>query len=253
MKKLIFICLILALILNLQILAITGKEILQKVDNRTIGEQAPKDLEAIMIMTIVSSKGRKKIREIKVWTKNNIDRDDWRVMKFLSPPDVKNVGFLVLSDDQMYLYLPEFYRIRRIASHNKKESFMGSDFSYEDMGTSGFTKFYDSKLLNENDNEWILELKRKQGVSKPYRKIKMWVLKESELPLRMELYDNSENLWKVVEQKVKKTGNYWIPIKIKMKNVKKNSYTVLEMKDIKVDQRLGKELFTKRFLKRRVK
>ncbi|MCP2599174.1 outer membrane lipoprotein-sorting protein, partial [Candidatus Aminicenantes bacterium AC-335-B20] len=191
--------------------------------------------------------------ELKVWSKNNIDKDDWRVMKFLSPPDVRNVGFLVLSDDRMYLYLPEFHRIRRIASHNKKESFMGSDFSYEDMGTSGFTRFYDAKLLSENENEWVLELTRKSGVSKPYSKIKMWVSKEIEIPFKMELYDDSGKLWKLAEQEAKKIENYWIPVKIKMTNVKKNSYTVLEMKDIKVDQGLGNQIFTQRFLRRRVK
>lgn len=204
MKKLIFIFFSLFLILNFNLWAITGKEILKKVEERTIGERAPKDVEAIMSMTIVSSKGKKKIRELKVWSKNNIDKDDWRVMKFLSPPDVRNVGFLVLSDDRMYLYLPEFHRIRRIASHNKKESFMGSDFSYEDMGTSGFTRFYDAKLLSENENEWVLELTRKSGVSKPYSKIKMWVSKEIEIPFKMELYDDSGKLWKLAEQEAKK-------------------------------------------------
>jgi len=253
MRKIIFISLISILILNFNVWAITGNEILKKVDERTIGEKAPKDVEAIMTMTIVSAKGSRRIRELKAWTKNNIDKDDWRVMKFISPPDVRNVGFLVLSDEQMYLYLPEFHRIRRIASHNKKESFMGSDFSYEDMGTSGFTKFYDAKLLNENDKEWVLELTRKPDVSKPYSKIKMWVSKQSELPEKMELYDDAGNLWKVAEEEAKKIGNYWIPVKIKMKDMKKNSYTVLEMKDIKVDQGLGSGIFTKRFLRRRVK
>jgi len=253
MRKLTFLVTMSIFVLNLSIWTITGSEVLKKVEERMIGEKAPKDMEAIMSMIIVSSKGSKKVRELKAWTKNNINEDDWRVMKFLSPPDIKNVGFLVLSDEQMYLYLPEFRRIRRIASHNKKESFMGSDFSYDDMGTSGFTRYYEAKLIKEDDKEWVLELSRKPKTDKPYKRIKMWVSKESELPSKMEMYDNSDELWKVSEEENKKIGEYWIPFRINMKDVKNNSFTELEMKDIKVDQGLEKEIFTNRFLRRRVK
>ncbi len=232
-------------------LAADGPSILRAVEERLIGDLAPKDLHATMVMTIVDRHGNKKVREVETWEKNNKDRDDWRLMKFRKPADVKGIGFLVLSEEQMYLYLPEFHRIRRIASHNKKEAFMGSDFSYEDMGTSGFSKFYDAKLLQETEKEYVLELKRKPGAKKPYSKIKMWISKESMLPVKMELYDNSGELVKTSEQTVKKIGKYWIPVKIKMTSVKKGSYTVLEMKNIEVDSGLGSKIFTKRFLKRR--
>ncbi len=248
MRKIISLFLTLAFI---PLFAADGNAILKKVEERLIGSLAPKDMHSMMIMTIVDSKGNRRVREIEVWEKNNIKKDDWRVMKFRKPADVKGVGFLVLSDEQMYLYLPEFHRIRRIASHSKKESFMGSDFSYEDMGTSGFAKYYSAKLLSEDEKEYVLELRRKPGASKPYSRIKMWVSKESMLPRKMELYDNSGQLTKVAEQTVKKIGKYWIPVKMKMTSVKKGSYTVLEMKNIEVDRGLSPKIFTKRFLKRR--
>jgi len=228
-----------------------GNAILKQVERRLIGDLAPVDMHATMIMTIVDSHGNKKIREIESWEKNNKDKDDWRVMKFRKPADVKGVGFLVLADDQMYIYLPEFHRIRRIASHSKKESFMGSDFSYEDMGTSGFSKYYEAKLINETPEYYVLELKRKPEADKPYSKIKMWIKKESMLPVKMELYDNSGELTKLAEEVVKKVGKYWIPVKIKMTSVKKGTYTVLEMTNIELDKGLKASIFTKRFLKRR--
>lgn len=228
-----------------------GNAILKQVEERLIGEKAPKDMHSLMVMTIVDSHGNKKVREIEAWEKNNRDSDDWRVMKFRKPADVKGVGFLVLSEDQMYLYLPEFHRIRRVASHSKKEAFMGSDFSYDDMGTSGFIKYYNATVLNETSREYVLELKRKAGAKKPYSKIKLWVPKESMVPSKMELYDNSGELTKVAVQSIKKIGKYWIPVKIKMNSVKKGTYTILEMKYIEVDKGLSPKIFTKRFLKRR--
>ncbi len=248
MRKIISFFLILAIV---PLFAGDGNAILKRIEERLIGEKAPKDMHSFMVMTIVDSHGNRKLREIEAWEKNNPEKDDWRVMKFRKPADVRGVGFLVLSEDQMYLYLPEFHRIRRIASHNKKEPFMGSDFSYEDMGTSGFSKYYDAKLIKETEKEYVLELKRKPGVKKPYSKIKLWVPRESMIPSKMELYDNSGELTKVAIQTVKKVGKYWIPVKIKMSSVKKGTYTILEMKDIEVDRGLSPRIFTKRFLKRR--
>ena len=231
----------------------SGEQILEKVDEQLVGAKAPKDMEAVLALTIVSAKGREKHREIKAWTKNIAGQDSWRILKFISPPDVENIGFLVLSEDQMYLYLPEFRRIRRIASHNKKESFMGSDFSYEDMGTSGFVSSFNAVLVNEDSETWILELEQKPGSKKPYPKIKMWVAKESGIPVKMEMYNASEQLVKEAEQESKKIGDYWVLNKITMKDVKKKTHSVLEMKDIKVDQNLDDAIFTQRYLQRSLK
>lgn len=250
---------IFALIFSIFILAAVSfpaqsdQQILNNVDERLVGSRAPKDMEATMILTIVSPGGAEKTRKMKAWTKNMAGEQDWRIMKFLSPPDVENIGFLSLSEDQMYLYLPEFRRIRRIASHNKKESFMGSDFTYEDMGTSGFSAHYTAELLSEDSDAWILDLSRKPGSDRPYPKIKMWVNKISETPVRLEMSDDSGTVVRETEQESKKSGEYWILSKITIKDLKKNTHSTLEMEDIRLDQDLSDDLFTQRFLQRSIK
>lgn len=229
-----------------------GAEIIKRVEEQTIGEKAPADLQAEMIMIIKSARGEEKRREIVVWTKNNPDRDNWRLMKFLAPADIKDLGFLVLADDQMYLYLPEFQRVRRIASHNKKESFVGSDFSYDDLGTAGFSAFFDPELKEEKDKVYVLELKRKPGAKKQYSKIMLTVDRETMMPVRAELYDDSGQLFKVETQENSRIGNYWVPTKFIMENVKAGTSTVLELRNVKVDQNLSPEIFTERYLKRSV-
>ena len=71
------------------------------------------------------------------------------------------------------------------------------------------------------------------------------------MPTRMELFDAAGNLNKVAEQTSQQIGKYWIMARIKMSNVKKGTSTVLEMKNIKVDQDLQDEIFSERFLKKR--
>jgi outer membrane lipoprotein-sorting protein len=232
---------------------LTGNDILKKIDSLTVGDEAPKDTQMVMTMKIVSPSGNQKIRELKTWSKNNPDQYDFRLMKFVSPPDVRDVGFLTLSDEQMYLYLPEFRRIRRIASHNKSDQFMGSDFSYEDLGVASFQKYYEAEILSEQEDSWVLKLSKKPDADKPYEKIEMWVSKESNLPTKMKLYDSSGNLWKEELQENKSFDSYWIPVKITMKNLKEESWTELTMKEIQTDQGLDSEIFTPRYLKRRVR
>ncbi len=251
MKRWMSVITVLALVLP--IFSADGNAILKKVEERLVGDLAPRDTHAVMVMTIVDPRGNKKIREMEIWEKNNPGGEDWRLMKFRRPADVKGLGFLVLSEDQMYLYLPEFHRIRRIASHARKESFVGSDFSYEDMGTIRFSKYYYARLVEETPDQYVLLLTLKPGVKKPYGKIKMWVSKKTLLPTKMELYGPSGELLKVSQQEVRKIGKYWIPVKIKMTSVKKGGYTLLEMKEIEVDRGIDRKVFTKRFLKRRVK
>lgn len=223
--------------------------ILKAVEENSSGVNAPRDMEADMVMTI-QDKGQTRIREIHAWSRNTKDKDDVRALKFLSPADVKGIGFLALADDSMYIYLPEFHRTRRIASSNMKDPFMGSDFSYEDMGTTSFSQSYDPKLLAENAQEWQLELLRKKGANKPYARIILTVSKSSSTPTRMELFAAAGNLEKVAEQTSQLSGKYWIMTRIKMSNIKKGTATIMEMKNIKLDQDLQDEIFSERFIKK---
>ena len=72
---------------------------------------------------------------------------------FDEPRDVKGTAFLVHahkeeSDDQ-WLYLPALKRVKRISSSNRSGSFMGSEFSYEDLGAQEVEKFTYRYLRDE--------------------------------------------------------------------------------------------------------
>lgn len=238
------------LIMSAAVSGQTAEDILAAVEAKTTGAQAPRDMETTMRMTIVGDRGEPRVRELRAWSRNNPETDDWRIMKFLSPPDMRDIGFLVLAEDRMYLYLPEFRRVRRIASHNKRDSFMGSDFSYDDLGTSAYSAHYTPRLAGEEQGAWILELERKPGADKPYKTVRLRVLKDIGLPDRMEMTDDSGTLWKVAEQEIGTAGTYRVPVRIVMRDLKAESHTVLEMENIRVDQDLGDDIFSERFLRR---
>jgi len=235
---------------NFPAMAMTGDEVLARVDavlsasDNSLGEAT---------MTLIDKNGDEKERRLKMWTRHYKDKDDWSILKFLTPAEIRNLGFLSLADDQMYLYLPAFDRVRRIASHARKESFAGSDLSNDDLSTGKYTDHYNAEIAKETDAQYILELKRKPGSDRIYPRVMAWVDKEQFTSSKMELYDDQNNLWKTNEIENEKIQGYWTPRQITMKDVQKKHTTIMKITTIRYDTDLNDKVFTKRYLKRRVK
>ncbi len=96
---------------------------------------------------------------------------------------------------------------------------------------------------------WVLKLIPKNKAD--YDHLIMYVDKRYYVPVRIEFYDRGGNLWKVLEQKrIKKIKNYHIPTLLSMEDVKKKHKTVMEIKNIELDVKIPKKVFTKRYLRR---
>ncbi len=232
------------------VMALTEKEILDKIDAVI---SAPTDSTGTGTMILIDKKGKKKERRLKMWTRYYKDKDNLSLTKFLVPAEVRNLGFLSLSDEKMYLYLPAFDRIRRIASHARKESFAGSDMSNDDLSTGTYGDHFDAKKTQETDEEYVLELTRKPGSDRIYPKSTAWVNKQNFCITRMELFDENNKLWKTLTAKNNKIQEYWTMTEITMKDVQKNHQTIMKIEDIKFDVGLEDKIFSQRYLKRSIK
>lgn len=266
MKKIIYIALFLAFIAGtigssakaaeeIKVKKLTAKEILDKTDT----QNDAKDQFSIMKMTLFDKSDKKKIRKRILLTKAWNKSDKKRLIKFLSPADVKGFGFLVLEPDspseKMYLYLPAFKKIRRIAGSAKSRSFMGSDFSYEDIGSSSYSGDYEAKRMKDEGRQYVLELNKKKKSDTDYDKLILWVSREVFVATKVEFYKIKEKkkyeFIKVMRvEEMKKIKDYWIPIRIIMENVEEKHITILEFDQIKLDSGLSDGIFTKRYLQR---
>jgi len=208
---------------------------------------APKDQYLDSKMVLINKNGDQKVRKTVMYQKG----DEKRLIRFLSPADQKGIGFLSLPNDINYLYLPAFHKVRKIASHVKNQSFAGTDFSYDDMSSFKYAEEYDPKLLETTEENYVLELTPKANIKKDYSKLKMLVAKESFYPVKIEHYDKAGNLWKVmVREKVVKKGDYWVSLKMEMKDLKKQHSTQTLIEKIELDTGLSDNIFTKRNLKK---
>ena len=230
--------------------ALTGDEVLARVDAVL---SAPTDGTSRAAMTLVDKNGKTKERRLQLWTRYFKDKDDWSLTKFVSPAEVRDLGFLSLADDKMYLYLPAFDRVRRIASHARKESFAGSDLSNDDLSTGRYVDHFSAKITKETNQEYVLELTRKPGSNRIYPRSIVWVNKENFTIPKMELFDKNDKLWKTFEGEYEQIQGYWTMTGLTMTDVQKKHKTIMTVEDIRFDVGLDDKTFSQRFLKRRVK
>ncbi len=232
---------LLVVILTIPLEAQDAAVILQKVDSVM---NAPRNKKVEFRMELID-KNKKSIRRgISYET-----YDEKRFLKFTAPASVRGIGFLSLPGDLMYIYLPSFRKVRRIATSVKNTNFAGTDFTYDELSTFHYSKKYVPELLKSTDSLWVLKLKpRKPG---DYAYLIMYVDKRTYIPLKIEFYDKGGNLWKILEEKkVRKVKNYYIPTVISMEDLKKNHKTIMYIDKIEVDTHLPKNVFTKRYLRR---
>jgi hypothetical protein len=139
----------------------TGREIMDLVDARDNGDRVSQDMQMILI----DKNGGQRKRTMRSFGMDK-GEDNWSIMFFLDPADVKDTGFLTYDyddtekDDDQWLYLPALKKTKRIASGDKSGAFMGSDFTYADMTERNLDR-YDYKLLQEDELNghmvWVVE------------------------------------------------------------------------------------------------
>ena len=233
--------------------SLTGKQIIEKVYNRPAGEDQTSDLT----MTLINKSGAQRVRKIKQFTMD-LGEVEKSIMFFLSPADVKNTSFMSWtydsdqSDDQ-WIYLPALKKTKRISSDSKSDYFMGSDFTYDDLG--------DRKLEDDTHNllrEETMDGKECYVVESVsieedymYTKTMVWIDKSNFIGVKKEFYDEDEDLLKVLTIKeVEKISDIWVIKNSEMKNVQKNHRTTIVLSNIQINTGISASKFTERMMMR---
>jgi outer membrane lipoprotein-sorting protein len=124
--------------------------------------------------------------KIGIWMK-----DSRRFTEFLAPADMKGTKVLILAPDQMYVYLPAYKKVRRIASHVTDQGFMGMNFTQDDMSISSYAKMFTATIAGDDGKTQKLVLTAKPSTGAPYAKVEMTVEKARNLPTEMKYFSES--------------------------------------------------------------
>jgi len=231
---------------------LTGEDIVQKVNDLFNVESG----YAKAKMTIVTTSGQKRTFIYESWSKNKGEKN---LVRYLEPRRVKGQATLMLNNaDDIWMYFPRTQRVRKLASHAKKQKMQGSDFSYEDMGSGdAFINDFSPKRLKDEKMEgydcYKLELTRKPDSDVTYSRLIMWVIKENFVPVVIDYYDEDDPTLqekRLVESDIRVIDNIPTAMKVVMYNKNDNTQTELELLEVKYNITLADSMFTERGLKK---
>ena len=233
---------------------LTGRQIVEKAYNLPTGD----DQASVLTMTLTNKSGQTRVRKIQQYTKQIGDVEK-SIMFFLTPADVKNTSFMNWSydnsdkaDDQ-WIYLPALKKVKHISSDSKSDYFMGSDFTYDDLGDRKLDADV-HKLLKEETIDghacYVVESKSKDE-DYMYSKTKTWIRKDNFVGMKKEFYDEDGELLKILTiKKVEKISGFWVISHSEMKNVQKNHKTSIVLSSIKINTGVPASKFTERMMMR---
>jgi outer membrane lipoprotein-sorting protein len=236
---------------------ITGLKVVENVYNRPVGD----DMLGDLTMTLTNSRGENRVRKIKQFTKD-LGEIEKKIMFFKYPADVRNTSFMTWGydkagrDDDQWIYLPALKKVKRISSDSKSDYFMGSDFTYDDLGDRHPSDDV-HKLLREEVFEgtpcYVVESTPKDE-EYMYSRTLTWVIKDKWVGLKKEFYDEDGDLLKILTvKKYEKFSGLWIILQSRMFNTQKKHTTDMELKNVKINSGIAANKFTVRMMKRGIR
>jgi len=204
-----------------------------------------KDMRANVVFTITNERG-----ETVKWTGHLYRRGGSATrlrLTFDDPADLRGTDVTVTrtSDGagETRIYLPALRRVRSIDAQTRGESFLGTDFNYEDLGLQRFDDQQHRLVASQNASCYRIE--STPNASWWYGRVVRCIDKKTYLPTRTEYYDRSGVLWKVrTLGGVKKIGTYPTATEIKMETVPQHTSTTITLSDVQYDTGLADSLFT---------
>jgi len=233
----------------------TAEEIIAK--SRLAFYYAGDDMKAKVLMELINKEGQKRIRELTMLKKDYQEGGDQKYfMYFYKPADVKGTTFMVYKypdrDDDRWLFIPAINLVKRIAVNDKYSSFVGSDFTYEDISGRKPDDDSHSLLRKETLNGktcYVIESIPK-GYSE-YTKRISWIDDTNFLPLKEEFYDKQNELYRQFEAfEIKDINNIPTEIKRVMNNTKTGHRTEVTFQSTEYNLRIGDDIFSERYLRR---
>lgn len=196
----------------------------------------------------------------KIYWKHNSDGYSNMLAIFDEPDDILGSRLLFLEKDagnEIYLYMPALFKVRRITSDKISSSMYGMDFSYEDLQwmynilSTAVTEQRPDAMIN-GELMHVFVIVPKASRNSRYETIHSYFDKNTCVIRKVEFYEEGQKLRKVLlsdVDQIKKVDGILIPHKFVMRDLKEDSETVLKIISVSVDQPISDSLFDPELLK----
>jgi Outer membrane lipoprotein-sorting protein len=234
----VFVTLALCVATNATAKPLSARQIVDKMLVHDFWGLSGADVEAYAILRDKQGKGSKLVFSAK--SRKYEGYLTKSLVRFRSPPDLAGAGFLQIQngkrDDDRWLYLPALKRSRRIASGQRRSSFMGTDFNFADMDRRDFrtgvpTIGKDTKVFKYDCYQIRLKVDRRDS---PYSRLELLVRKDNFIPLKISMFNKSGvHIKTLAVSQIKRISKQWFITKSKMVNHKEKHQTTLTFSKIK--------------------
>lgn len=225
-----------------------ARAIFEEVEDRrnTISSET-----AIMEMVITDPRGRTRSRTMNVWNTSS-GNDSKSLIVFSDPGNVRGTAFLTIREDgssSQRLYLPAVGRIQTITSSERSDRFMGSDFTYEDIGDQQADD-YNFEWLETHDTHY--RVKASKPDSDQYASVIFQIDREKYTLNEIQYFNGDEEMIKRLEAESfeQLTDRLWSPSKMTMFDLRDDRFTELTWSEREINTSIPDWRFTERGLRR---
>lgn len=232
-----------------------GRAIMEEADRRDTGWG---DLQVGLEMILTNKEGESARRVMRMNILERTEDGDMSVIVFDHPRDIDGTALLTHShkvgDDDQWLYLPTVKRSKRISGANKSGSFVGSEFSYEDLTSQEVEKYTYAFLREEACGEVECFVLDRFPVDEDsgYTRQTVWVDKAEYRLQRIAFFDRKDAHLKSLEFEDYRRylDRYWRALTLRMTNHQTGKGTDLVFEDYRFGTGLDDGDFRKNSLSR---
>ena len=244
---------------------LSALEVMQGVDDRYAGDSAI----AEYTMVLIDRRDRRRVRNLRIYSKD-FGRDSKALSYFESPADIRGTSYLNFDwddpdrDDDSWLYLPSLQRVKRLATGDRSDSFLGSDFTYADI--NGFEiDWYDYRFITESEmvdgqDCWVIEVTPKPEFRQRaedetgYSKMQTWIRKDNFVQARGQVWELRGNRVKFfTSSEIEQIDGVWTVKRLQVvttRNGRQEHASVLQLNDVQYNIDVPDEVFTTEYMQR---
>lgn len=215
---------------------------------------AGEDGSAEARMIIVDENGNRQMRQFTILRKDVQDLGDQNMLVFFSKPsNVKDTVFRVEkqleTDDNRWLFLPALDLVKRISAGDKRTSFVGSHFYYEDVSGRNPNEDYFT-LENQDSSTYTISAIPKDQQSVEFSRYVIKIDKQNHLPVDTTYYDkNDQAVRQMTVLQVQEIDGIATVMKSRITNLSNNSYTEMQFRNVKYNLGLPESIFSERSMR----
>ena len=243
----------------------SAREVMELADSRDDGDTVRSDYT----MVLLDRRDRQRTRNLQIYSKDYGD-DTRTLSQFESPVDIRGTSYLNYDwddpdrDDDSWLYLPALQRVKRIASSDTSDSFLGSDFTYADINGIEID-WFDFRFVNESEtidgvDTWVIEaspkpeFKEKAEDATGYSKLQSWIRKDNFVQIRGQAWELRGNRIKYfTSSDIEEIEGIWTIGRLQAvttRNGRREHSSVLQLNEVEYNENVDDEMFSTEFMQR---